>query len=100
MIKYVISEDQSIEEAQKAIEKTIKNIKEKVNRDYQIYKKSKYIYNSQQFETVRYIAKNIFAGTAILNDADEDLNDLLNEIIDFSTKAKPKDNYDWYKCSL
>ena len=34
MIKYVISEDQSIEEAQKAIEKTIKNIKEKVNRDY------------------------------------------------------------------
>ena len=35
----MISEDQSIEEAQKAIEKTIKNRKEKINREYQIYKK-------------------------------------------------------------
>ena len=69
----MISEDQSIEEAQKAIEKTIKNRKEKVNREYQIYKKVN-VYmifsNSKQYE-----------------------------IIDFRTKAKPKDNYDWYKCS-
>ena len=34
--------------------------------------KIKYVYNFQQFETVRYFAKNIFAGKFTLNDADKD----------------------------
>ena len=61
-----------------------------VNRDL-IFEKNKYIYNFQQFETIRSFAKTIFGGKTTLNDADNDQSKLLTEIAEFKKNKKLKD---------
>ena len=43
-----------------------------MNRGDLIHKTNKYVYNFQQFETIRSFAKNIFANFIILDNADKD----------------------------
>ena len=62
-----------------------------VNREDLMYKTNKYVYNLQQFEAIRYFAKNIFAGKNIVNDAHKNQSDLLFEVAELKKNAKPKD---------
>ena len=62
-----------------------------VNREDLMYKTNKYVCNLQQFEAIRYFAKNIFAGENIVNDAHKNQSDLLFEVAELKKNAKPKD---------
>ena len=87
-IKDTIPEDRLKEEA-KMTEK-IKEIQKIVNRENLIYKTNKYVYNFQQFETIKFFAKNIFAGQSTLDNADKYQSNLLHEIFDFNKNMKPR----------
>ena len=55
-----------------------------VNREGSIYETRKYVYNFQQFEAIRFFAKNMFTDKITLNDADKHQSDLLIEIVDLN----------------
>ena len=76
--KDVISEAQLNEEAKNEIE-WMEETEKMGNREDLNYNTKNYIYNFQQFKTIRPFAKNIFARKITLNDADKDQNDLLIE---------------------
>ena len=48
-----------------------------------------YIHDFQQFETIRSFGDNIYTGKISINAAEVDQTDLLDNIADFSKKAKP-----------
>ena len=62
-----------------------------VNTGDLFYETDKYVYNFQQFETIRSFGKIIFRCKINLNDAKKDHTDLLNKIV-----AKPKIYTWWY----
>ena len=68
----------------------IKEIEKIVNRENFIYKTNKSVYNFQQFETIKFFAKNIFAGQSTLDNADKYQSNLLHEIFDFNKNMKPR----------
>ena len=60
-----------------------------VIREYLIYKTNMYVYNFQQFETLRSFGECIYEGKITLSDVDKDESNLLNKSIDFNKDAKP-----------
>ena len=56
-----------------------------------VYETDKYVYNFQQYETIRSFGKYIFAGKITLDNADKDQSNLLNEFIDSNKTTKPRD---------
>ena len=60
-----------------------------MNRENLIYKSNKYVYNFQQFETIKSFAKNILACKIALDD-DKYQSNLLHEIVDFKKNTKPR----------
>ena len=71
IIKDVIPKDQLNEEAIAEIYR-IKETEKMVNREASIFETSKYVCNFQQFETIRFLAKNILDDKITLDSADED----------------------------
>ena len=61
-----------------------------VNRKDLIYKTENNINSFQQFETIKYFAKNIFNGKITLNNADKGESNLWIEIMNFKKNPKPK----------
>ena len=62
-----------------------------VNTGDFFYETDKYVYNFQQFETIRSFGKVIFRCKITLNDAKKDHTDLLDKIV-----AKPEIYTSWY----
>ena len=54
-----------------------------------IYETIKYVYHSQQFETIRSFAKDMFAGKTNLNDKNK-IKSILIENIEFNKDTNPK----------
>ena len=50
-----------------------------VNSENLTHQTNKYVYNFQQFETIKSLTKNISLGNITLNDSDRDKKDLLFE---------------------
>ena len=80
-------EEQLNKEAKNEIEE-IQKMKKILKREDLLYQRDKYVYNFQQFETIRSFAKTIFAGKITLDNADKDQSDLLNDFIDFKKETK------------
>ena len=57
-----------------------------VNKEASIFETSKYVYNLQQFETIRSFAKNILGDKITLNNDDEDQSNLLVKVMTFQKK--------------
>ena len=49
-----------------------------------------YIYNFENFQTIKTFGKNIYDGTFMLKEADDYQTDLLVEIMNFKKKTKPR----------
>ena len=65
-------------------------MKKILKREDLVYQRDKYVYNFQQFETIRSFAKTIFASKITLDNADKDQSDLLNDFVDFKKETKPR----------
>ena len=77
------------DEAKKELDK-ISEIEKNVNREKLVYKTNIHTYDFQNFQTIRTFARDIYNGEISLEEANEDQGKLLNEIIYFNKKTKPK----------
>ena len=69
----------------------IKKWEEKFKRKDLKYETKKYIYNFQQYETIRFFGENIYTGKIInIDEAEMDQKNLLKNIAEFSKKSRPE----------
>ena len=54
------------------------------------FKINKYLYDFQQFETIRSFGGCIYTGKINIDEAEMDQNNLLESIVKFNNKSKPK----------
>ena len=79
------------DEAEKEIDK-IKEIENSIDREKLIYKSNKYTYDFRNFQTIRTFGEDIYEGEITFEEADEDQLNLLNSIMGFKNKTRPKNN--------
>ena len=89
-IKNIITENILNDEAKKEIDK-ITEIEKTVDREKLLYRASEYTYSFQNFRIIRAFGRDIYNDEITLKEADEDQASLLNEIMNFRDKTKPKD---------
>ena len=68
----------------------IKKSEEKIKRKDLKYETNKYVYDFQQFETIRSFGESIYTGKTNINQTEMDQTNLLENIIEFNNKSKPK----------
>ena len=79
------------------IKNKINNIKEyekKVNRNNMIYNSSKEPFDFKTFKIITSFGENIYSGKITINEANEEQADLINDILNFISKARPKSKDD------
>ena len=87
--KIYIPENILNDEAKKELDKS-SEIEKNVNREKLVYKKNIRTYDFQNFQTIRTFARDIYNGEISLEEANADQEKLLDEIILFNKKTKPK----------
>ena len=88
-IKDAIPENTLSEEAKNELNK-IKEIEKTVDRENLYYQTNKYTYNFQNFQIISTFGRDIYNGTIIKKEADEDQSDLLVEMLNFRKQVKPE----------
>ena len=68
----------------------IKKWEEKIKQKDLKYKTNKYVYEFQQFESIRYFGNSIYTGTINIDEAERDQSNLLENMVEFSNKSKQK----------
>ena len=68
----------------------IKKWEEKIKREDLKYKTKNYIYDFQQYETVRSFRESIYTQNISIVEAQEDQSNLLKNIVEFNNKSRPK----------
>ena len=66
----------------------IKEIEKTVDRENLYYKRNKYIYNFQNFQTTRTFGRDTNNGTITTKELDNDQSDLLVEVLNFRKQVK------------
>ena len=69
-------------------------MKKKVNRNNMILYSSKESFDFNAFKTTRSFGENIYSGKITINEADQEQADLLEYILNFNNKARPKNKND------
>ena len=64
--------------------------KEKNNRKDLKYKTNKYLYDFQQFETIRFFGDSIYTGKINIDEPEIDQTNLLEIMVKLNNKSKPK----------
>ena len=67
----------------------LKKIEKILNREDLNFERKK-LYNLQQFEIIRYFAKNIIGGKITLDNANENQSKSLTEIVEFNKYTKSR----------
>ena len=83
------SNDYQNNENKKEINK-IKTIEERFVRKDLIYETNKYVFNFQQFKTIKSFGESIFSCKITLDETDKKQSNLLNNIIYFNSRTKPR----------
>ena len=68
----------------------IKKLEERIDRNDLKYETNKYVYNFQQFETIRSWDDSIFSEKISISQAEEDQSSLLKNIVEFNNKSRPR----------
>ena len=77
------------DEAKREIDKILE-VEKTVDREKLVYEASEYEYSFQNFLTIRTFGRDIYNDEITLKETDEDQSSLLNEIINFRDKTKPR----------
>ena len=59
-----------------------------------IYETNRYVYRFQQFETKRFFADSIYTGKIIIDEAEIDQTNLVDDTADFNNKSRPRSKED------
>ena len=68
----------------------IKQIEKTVDREKLVYKTNEYKYSFEDFQTIKTFGRDIYNGTITLEKAKDYQNDLIDKIMSFNRKTKPK----------
>ena len=68
----------------------IKKWEDKIKHKYLKYEANKNTYDFQQFETIRSFGDSIYTGKISINEADLDQTNLLENMIKFNNKSRPR----------
>ena len=77
------------DEAKKELDK-IKEIEKTAYREKLVYETKEYTYSVKDFQTIKTFGRDIYEGNTMLKEVDEYQADLLDKIINFMKKTKPK----------
>ena len=88
-IEEIFPEDYESVEIKNELNKT-KEYDKKVNRKHMIYYSSKEPFDFRTFKTIRSFADDIYSGKTTINEADQEQTDLVEYILNFNNKARPK----------
>ena len=91
-IEGIFTKDYESVEIKNRINK-IKEYGKKINWDNMIYYLSKEPFNFKTFKTMRSLGENIYSTKITMNKADEEQSDLIEHILNFNNKARPKYRY-------
>ena len=72
----------------------IKKSENKIKRKYLKYETNRYVNDFQQFETIRSFGDSIYIGKISIDEADMDQTNLLDNIVDFNNKSRPRSRED------
>ena len=72
----------------------IKEYERKVNRDNMIYYSSKEPFDFRMFKTVRSFGDDIYSSKITINESDQEESDLVQYILNFNNKTRPKNKDD------
>ena len=72
----------------------IKEHEKKVNRDYMVYYSSKEPFDFRIFKTIRSFGDDIYNSEITINEADQEQSGLVEYILNFNNKARPKNKDD------
>ena len=72
----------------------IKEYEKKVNRDNMIYYSSKEPFDFRMFKTIRSFGDDIYSSKITINEADQEQSDLVEYILNFNNKTRPKNKDD------
>ena len=75
----------------------IKNFEENINWKDLIYKAGKYKYDFQQYETRRSFSESIYIGETNTEEDKTDQTNLLENMVNFNDKSRPKNKESKYK---
>ena len=96
-IEGIFTKDYESVEIKNRINK-IKEYGKKINWDNMIYYLSKEPFNFKTFKTMRSLGENIYSTKITMNKADEEQSDLIEHILNFNNKARPKYRYGKKNC--
>ena len=65
-------------------------MKKKVHRNNMIYYSTEEPFDFNAFKTIKSFGENIYSGKITINEADQEQADLLECILNFDNKARPK----------
>ena len=68
----------------------IKEYEKKVNRDNMIYYSSKEPFDFRMFKAIRSFGNDIYSSKITINEADQEQSDLVEYILNFNNKSRPK----------
>ena len=68
----------------------IKKWEEKVKRKNLKYKTNKYVYDFEQVKTIKSFGDRIYTGKIIIDESEIDQRNLLENMVEFNNKSKPK----------
>ena len=68
----------------------IKNWENKIKQKDLRYETNRYRYDIQQSETVRSFGDSVYNGKIIIDEAEMEQTNLLENIVDFSNKSRPR----------
>ena len=72
----------------------IRRWEEKIKRKDLKYKTNKYIYDFQKFQTIRSSVDSIYTGKISMDKAEMDQTNLLENIVKFNNKSRPRSKED------
>ena len=72
----------------------IKEYERKVNRDNMIYYSSKEPFDFRMFKTIRSFGDDIYSSKITINESDQEESDLVQYILNFNNKTRPKNKDD------
>ena len=79
------------DESKKELDK-IEKIEKSIDREKLVYNASDYTYDFRNFRTIRTFGRDIYEGKISLEEADDDLSNLIDETKIFKQKTRPQNN--------
>ena len=72
----------------------LKNWRNQMNRNYLIFESSRYVYDFRKFQEIRSFGDSNFSDKITVGETDKKQSNLLNAVLSFNNKVRPRSKAD------